>query len=424
MNLITVNFGSSVNNAPNVDENLLRKAEYVYFDTDNLFPQKLIRLADNCPIHSAAIFKHSQFITGDGLEWDEATDAEIERANNVLKEIFGDIHAFIKACALDRAYFNGHCAALQYARGGKLLKAEHVDFSNVRASKYLDEKGKLPNQYWYSHDWKEATGRRSYTGKYVPVEPKPYGNFFVERVKRKVLFIYDKQYKPSKIYYPEPEYLAGLKYIETEIKLSQYVDNLTTKGFRAGTHIHLYKEMDEDAAKATEKKINEKFAAEDAPDIILTYGGSPEANPTINQVPNFTNAEIITTVGRELDKKIDSAHPIPSMLYTSFETASGLDGQANAIREVLEYYQNTSVAPHQTAIENTINIILEQAGVSIKCKIKQANPVNFIVDKDIMLRVLTTDEIRNEIGWPNLEGEDRGQSIPITEKRTQDAPVQ
>lgn len=408
MNLLTVSFGTNNSNAPTIDEKTLNKAQYVYFDTDNLFPQRMVALADNCPIHSAAIQKHAFFIAGDGVEFEDETKAEA--CEKYLKERLGDVRQFLSATAVDRAYFNGHNAAFQYTKGGELFKVKHVDFSTIRSGKTLKE-GE-PIDYWYSPDWKNATNKRSFTDKYINIKPQEFKSFRANEKKRGVMIMYSRTYKPSKLYYPEPEYLAAIKYIQTDIELSRYIDGLTKKGFRAGTHIHLYKEMDDEAAKEAEKDINAKFTGDGAPDIVLTFGGSPESAPAITNLPAFTNAEILTTVGKELDKKIDSAHPIPSMLYTSFETASGLDGQANAIKEVIEYYQNTAVRTHQAAIEETLNAILEQGGFDNRCMIKAVNPVSFMVDKSIMLRVLTSDEIRQEIGWEPMK-DGKGETIPI-----------
>jgi len=417
LNMFTVSFANGIDNAPTITEDLLRKFDWIYYDSDNLFPQRMVTLADNSPIHGAAIAKHAMFIGGDGLEFeDEATE---EQALQYLEKVFGGktaLNLAIKGLAQDRAYFNGHTVALQYTRGRELLSAKHYDFTTIRVSRELDNG--TPRYVYYSPDWEISTGRKSYGGKYVDYEPQKFKNFSAWQGRNGVMFIYDKQYKPSKRYYPEPEYIGGLKYVETECNLGQYVNRLVIKGFKGGTHIHLFKEFDDDQAKKVESAMNEKFTNEESPDIVLTYGGDPTSAPTINNIPNLTNSEILTTVGAELDKKIDLAHPIPSMLYTSFQTATGLDGQANAIKEVLEYYQNTAVRPQQEAIENTLNTILEMGGIQNTCRIKAANPITFIADKDIMLEVLKVNEIRQEMNWPRLEDNDpRGEVIPAEVKQ-------
>lgn len=413
LNLLTVNFAESINNAPTVTEQQLRKADYVYFDTDNLFPQKLIRLADNCPIHSAAIMKHAFFVAGDGIEFEDASDGEIQTAMDALKELVGDEAQFRQDLATDQSYFNGHSVAFQYSRGRELLKVKHYDLSTLRAGKKLKD-GK-PTHYWYSSDWKEATNKRVFNGSREIYKPKDYESIDATEKRSGVMFLYSKGYKPGKQYYPEPNYLAAIKYVDTEIRLSQYIDNLTIKGFRAGTHIHLYKEMDEEQAKKAEEKINEKFTDQKAPDIVVTYGGDPSSPPTINQMPVFTNAEIITTVGNELDKKIDTAHAIPSMLYTSWKVNTGIDGMGKAVKETLEYYQNSVVAPQQRQLEKTLKRILSEAGIEIDLRIKPVNPIRQILDKDVMMNVLERNEIRQEMGWPELEGS-RGTEIPGTKK--------
>lgn len=410
LGMFSVSFGGNLNNAPLITEGTLRKADWVYFDRDNLFPQRLVRLADNCPIHSAAINKHAMFIAGDGLEFeDEERREEIEQ---VLTEKVGSIYEFVRRCAIDESMFDGHVAMFQYTNGRELLKVKHKDFSSIRAGKVLDKTTDLPERYWYSIDWTEATRRRGFAGKYINFEPKDFLNIDATPTRKGIMVKYAKKYKPTRIYYPEPSYISVLKYVETEINLGQYMRNLTIKGFRAGTHIHLFKELDGDEAIAAEKKVNDKFTGDVAPDIIVTFGGDPAAAPQINTMPNFTNAELVTVVSKELDKKIDSGHAIPSMLYTSFQTATGLDGQARAIREVLEYYQNSAVDPHQKSIENTLNLILSESGVDSKVKIRAVNPINFIVDKDVMLSTWTTDEVREEIGKQPFEDE-RGEVFPI-----------
>lgn len=422
LGMFSVTFSPDLDNAPLIDEGTLRKADWVYFDTDNLFPQRLVRLADNCPIHSAAINKHAMFIAGDGLEFED--EDQREQIEAVLAEKLGSTYEFIRRCAIDESMFDGHVAMFQYTNGRDLKKVKHTDFSAIRASKKLDRESALPEAYWYSIDWKEATTRRAFNGSLAPYKPQDYPNIETSEARKGVMVLYSKKYKPTKIYYPEPGYISVLKYVETEINLGQYMKNLTEKGFRAGTHMHLFKELDDKQAKVAEKKVNDKFTGPVAPDIIVTFGGDPQAAPVINSMPNFTNAELVAQVSKELDKKIDSGHSIPAMLYTSFQTSTGLDGQARAIREVLEYYQNSAVDPHQKSIERTLNFILKEAGIESTVKIRAVNPINFIVEKEIMLSTWTTDEIREETGRMPLEDEAEGMAFPITRIRGKDVRQQ
>ena len=52
---------------PSVDSRKHRKKEYIYFGKDNLFPDYLIDLADNCSIHRALLETKSKFIAGEGF---------------------------------------------------------------------------------------------------------------------------------------------------------------------------------------------------------------------------------------------------------------------------------------------------------------------------------------------------------------------
>ena len=62
---------------PDVDVRRNRKKDYIYFGKDNLFPNYLIDLADNCSIHRALLETKSKFIAGEGFSF-EGEDSQVD----------------------------------------------------------------------------------------------------------------------------------------------------------------------------------------------------------------------------------------------------------------------------------------------------------------------------------------------------------
>jgi len=165
--LIIFNRSDKVSQSPMVDETIRNSLDYVYYDTDNLFPQKLIGYADNSATLLSAIQTRIKYTAGNGFRWDvlkpngDNDTQKEDQLSNIFGEMLGDVSAsdFLHAVAFDRNMFTGMALQIPYNREGLPAGIIHTDLSAIRSGKMSDG---AVNTYWYSDDWGRATGKRTF----------------------------------------------------------------------------------------------------------------------------------------------------------------------------------------------------------------------------------------------------------------------
>ena len=394
--------------APSVDERFRNHLPYVYYDSDNLFPQRLINLADNSAIHSSILNEVARYTGGDGFEF---IGDSAERAEEYLNEILGElsIKEFITKTSVDIAYFQGFSWQVGYGRGslrGEIVRLWHSDFSTVRSGKMeIDDRGKgIVNDFWLSADWRVATGKRAFGGRDEFAKPHFVSAFNPKQGSKDGLqMIYCKWYKPSKRFYPEPKYIGALHWVDLSHSIAEWKNNTLKNGFSASVHLHVPTVKEDDEAYDLRSIIEEDFAgSRNAGGIFLTTGGVDEPNPVLNAVPSNANAEIISEINSRVNENIVASHGMPPLLM-GVQVATGLQSEGQAFQEAMDLFQNTKIRPNQALIEAKINKILEMAGIDAEFKIEKLAPVNFLPSDEIMLQTWTTNEIRERYNKEELE---------------------
>lgn len=405
---------NSASKAPIINQNLHSQRPYVFFGRDNLFPQRLIALLDNSSTHAAIIDAKIKFIAGGGWIFD-GEDAENDTARDVLSEVVMgfDNGEYSDRLANDLALFEGYYLNVVWETGGAIAKAQHKDFTMIRSSK-MNVETKRIDSWWISPDWAKATKKRNFEGVdkiYKPIEIPTYdpdnitNAGFSEDVADKGQCWQIKSYKPSKIFYAEPMYLGALNWIDIEGKVPNlHISNLDN-GMVGSQHIHLFEDLsDPNKRRDVENSINNKFAGTgNAGTIVVTWSTDKDLAPLINDLPNNNTHEMFGMLSARVNEQLVVAHRFPKVL-TGLETKTGLGGQALAIRESLEYLQNTVIAPYQKKITDPLNSILRTHGIDTKVNIAQLNPINILGDAGLIRETITVDEFRTKIqGMPPLE---------------------
>ncbi len=386
--------------APTISERVQKNKEYVFFDTDNLFPQRLIDIADNSAAHNTALTTIARHIAGDRLLFE---GDGVEGAERFLESITGGLMQFVNRTANDISYFNGYAWQPIYNRLGQFAHIKHSDFSTVRSGK-IDPETNDVNGFYLSADWKIATKRRSFSGEFELYKPHfifPF-NFETGTAEGRQL-IYRFGYKPSKIFYPEPDYLGALHWLEIDHSVAEFHDNNLKNGFAASAHIHVPTVKEDDEALALRRGIERDYAGSaSAGGIFVTMGGVDEEAPVINTVPQLNNTELLSQLHDKVNQEIVIAHNIPPMLI-GMQVSTGLQSEGLALKEALDLFHSGKIRPKQMWIENDLNKILELHGFSATVKIKRLDPIDFIPSDEILLETWTGNEIRELHGKEDLQ---------------------
>ena len=391
--------------APFVSEEIKTNKEFVFWDVDNLFPQRLVSLADNSSMHRSLIDTTAKYIAGEGIEFED------EAAETWFKERVGSLTSFIWRTAKDRAFFNNHAWQAIYQGDAGLNKLSHLDYSAVRSGKINRDTFDI-DHYWISRDWKIATHKNVFSGKNEIYEPIfiPRYDFATGREDGRQLYV-GAFYEPDNTHYPKPTYMGCLRYVDLARQLQEFHDNQLKNSFMPSLHLHVPTD-DEDDIDDLERDINKKFSgATNAGKMFMTFGNTEEAAAVINEIPSLNNTDLITILRDGMNEEIVNAHGMPPLL-AGLQVDTGLGGAGLAIKEAQENFQNTKIRPHQMKIEDDMERILRDNGFNSKVKIKKLEPIDFEQSDSVKMSTRTINELRDEGGLEPLEDE-RGDIFPV-----------
>ena len=394
---------------PRVEERLHKEVPYVYWDEDNLFPQRMVSLADNASLHRQLILTIAKYVAGEGLEF---IGNNAEAAEEFWNEITEKPDKHLWRTAVDSAYYSGYSWQVIYQGDGAINKVRPLDFSMVRSSKLNIEDFDV-NSYWVSRDWKVATDRKNFSGDseiYRPIEIQTYD--FDEGVGDKKQLLTVVSYSPDNTHYPKPDYMGCLRYVDLARNLQEYHDNQLKNSFMAGLHMHVSTD-DEDDIDGLEADINAKFSgATNTGKLFLTVGNSQEAPAVINEIPSLKDTDLIQLIREGMNEEIVNAHGMPPIL-AGLQVDTGLGGAGLAIKEAQENFQNTKIKPKQKQITENIEQILKDSGFTdVEVRIKQLEPIDFDQSDSIKLSTRTVNELREEAGLEEI-GDERGDMMGV-----------
>jgi hypothetical protein len=380
---------------PDVDIRKNKKKDYIYFGKDNLFPDYLIDLADNCSIHRALIETKTKFIAGEGFYF-EGEDNQIAQAERFLEGLDKD---FLRRTAIDMAYFNGFYWQSKFERSGKVAYLRNIDFSYVRSGK-MNENGEV-DKYYFSPDWKFATKRNSFKPEDEIYKPKPIASWQSSDrmlVRERGELVNGMCYSPGKLFYAEPSYLGALNYIEISNQIAEFHKNNLDNGMVGSMHIHLFEDLsDGEKRRKVEKSINNKFSgSENAGKVVVTWSTNPDMKTMVESIPVNDSHEMFTLLNGKVSEEIIMAHRTP-MALAGIKVATGLQSEDSLTRANMEYYQNTVIRPSQAVIEENLDKVLERNGINVKSKIKPLKPIDILGSEELMSRVMTINEIRTSV---------------------------
>lgn len=329
---------------------------WVRFGKDNLFPQYVQHLADNCAPLARAVETTALFAAGRGIRFVDAQGNEIEAAQSMFQELVGDTteEEFLGAIMYDIALFNACAFNVRRATGADIVRIDHLDVSRLRAGKKVD--GAVPAYYW-SSDWAEHMAMRS---RAIPEVIPAYG----VGVEAKEC-IYSKGYKPGKDYYGEPWWLGALQAAEVWAKIDAYNRTQIDTGFAPNVHIHVPSDMDDADMMELQKDMAASYYGARGKGAFLTTGklGVEGDKVEVTPIDVTPNAGKLDAIRSEAAGVIYDGYGIPRILVT--EQESGLASQGQAYKEQVNGWLKMRVYPMRKLFTRKLTAIMNAKGIPV-----------------------------------------------------------
>ena len=395
----------AAHNVPQFKEE--RSKDWILYGTEkpwrNRYPDYLLDLYNTSAKHHAIVQGKTDYIVGNGFNvYMEGLNTEnIARINEFIKHPNGkeDLNTLLYKACLDLEIFGGFAfEVIGNQTREKIAAIYHADFCKYRKAKDSDG-------YYYSDDW--SKGQPDF--EYIPAfNPNKVGG-------RSLLYV--RSYHPMSEVYPLPEYLGCVPYIEMDKEIANFHLNSIKNGFMGGTMINFFNgQPTEEEQQAIERKLYDKFSGSDnANKLVLNFNDSKEQG-----------AEIIALNGNDFDKRFDTLNKtVQTEIFAGHRIVdpqlfgikeSGIFASRNQIRDSYELFQNTYVNGRQRFLEEVFNSILEVQGYEGRLEIADTEPIGREYSEATRASVMTTDEIREEMGLQPLATEQMSKELQLAKE--------
>jgi hypothetical protein len=212
---------------------------------------------------------------------------------------------------------------------------------------------------FYSDDWGN-------TRKYKPAEYPA----FKERIKETSILIVG-EYRPGNNFYPIPDYISSVNWIELEYEISLFHLSQVKNGFSPGMIINFTSVPSEDEMDDVIRQLKADFeGAHNAGKVMFLFSdGADRAAQVTPMTLNDSDTRFIE-LNKEITQGILTGHGVTNPNLFSVSTPNEM-GAKSIIIESLEIFQSTYIMEKQTLIENTFNRLLRINGSNSKLEIKE-----------------------------------------------------
>ena len=355
----------------------------MYWGDGNTYPNFLLELYHNVPLHQSIVNSKVDYIIGDGLI-DKATGEPFK--GRVSKKDTASKLAY--KCVFDYVLGNFIAMYVEYNIFGKPILCEHIPFNYVRMNKSR-------NKFWISDDWFSRTTNQLSYDVYKPgTNPD----------KLTKVYIYVPYVPSANITYPAVRYGSAINNMVTERILVDFCKNDLDDGFSAAHVISFFKGLPtSEQGQQFAEKVKAAYSGAKGAKYIIDYN-----NPPTNQTP-AAPTQVATIDSPDYSAKLDfankknetnilAAHQAPSRALFGIEQAAGLNG--NDLENAYAIFSKTYINTSRSNVEEALNTIFKDLGfgeVEFKssCSFLPKNLSDATKEK-----VYTIDELRAIDGLP------------------------
>ena len=330
---------------------------YVQYGDDNLFPQYLIDLYKSSATHNALCTSIAYMIYGDGVQ------ADTLEARLKIEE-WGLQDEVRKAC-LDLKIQGGFALEVVYSIDRTTVaKVRHCPFENIRSAE-VDNDERV-NFYYYSKDWSNKQ-----------IEPELVRAFNPEdSLEYPVQILYVKPFSPGSYYYPKPDYIGSIDYIELDKEIGKYHINNIKNGLAPSFSIHFKNGVpaQEERHKIRNDIERQLAGATNAGKFIVTYSDSPERKPDFEPFPLSDADKQYQFLSTEVSDKIMVGHRVVSSAMFGVKTAGQL-GNTQELEIASELFDKQVVKPYQRIVKDALESIFGAAGTPTVVSVEEVPPM-------------------------------------------------
>lgn len=323
----------------------IEKGEWVNYGEDNLFPQYLVDLFHQSPTHNALCTTIAMMIYGEGFD----------PADLNAKLLFAQwgLEDELRKVALDLKIHNGFALEIVWSLDRTTIATvKHLAFECVRSGT-MDE-NEVVHEYYYSRDWSNRRNQPVCLPKFSP-ETKN---------EEPTQILYVKPFTVGSFYYPKPDYLGALNYIELEKEIGVFHINNIKNGLSPSFAIHFKNGIpsDEERQKIRMDIERQGAGAQNAGKFWMTFSDEPDRVPEIEAFALSDADKQYQFLSEETTAKIMVGHRVTNPMMFGVATPGKLGG-GTELAASEDLFERQVVEPYRMVIEGALKKILDACNV-------------------------------------------------------------
>lgn len=323
---------------------------WIDYGDNNLYPQYLINLYYNSPIHNALTNSIAFMIEGQGT-------------GTILDSALQGISFDLK---LQGAFVAEVIWSMDFTR---VVKINHLPFENCRLA--YDKEEEEITGIWYSRDWKNS---RSKKGKpeFIPA----FNPSMAQEQPRQVIYAHGMMAGSS--YYPKPDYFGALNYIELSHQMGMYHVNNILNGLFPSFIINFLNGIPQkEEREAIRREWEERLSgASNAGKFLMTFNEDPARTPDIQAFPLSDADKQYQFLSEETAKQIMVGHRVVSPLIHGIRESNGFGSNKDEMLVGLEIFNNQVIKPYQRIIEDVFTPILGEVKIQMNSVFDDAEVID------------------------------------------------
>lgn len=339
---------------PQFIENVNEQKHWVDFGADNLFPDYLKSLVAKSPLHSSIITQKARMIGGYGFNKINAEMRTMLFLKNMKSEF--DLDEILYRVAYDLEIYGAFALNIVWSKDRESIASiNYVDVSKVRiAAPSKDDKYPQLQNYWVSDGWENVR-------KYPPVL---YQGFSTRAKRKASQILYVKEQRAGVEYYGIPDYIPGIRWMETDWLISDFHMNNIKNGF-APSYVVTIPAMgasDEQRTYIAARLKEDLENTGNAGRWYINFVDNLEDAPKFEPIEMNSSDTRFMLLAEQIEKSILHSHRVVNPVLFGISQAGKL-GSRNEILEALELFQNSYLTPKQNILQKEFNRLARVNGV-------------------------------------------------------------
>ena len=321
------------------------KMGFVNYGDDNLFPQYLVDLFHSSATHNALSTTIAMMIFGEGFD---ATTLDGRLAFDQW-----NLNDELRKACLDFKIQGGFALEVNWSIDRTTIaNVSHLPFENIRSG-FVNEDEKV-EYYYYSKDWNDKRE-----------EPSEICTFNPERnIEHPTQILYVKPFSPGSFYYPKPDYVGSINYIELDKEIGVYHINNMKNGMSPSFSIHFKNGIppQEERNRIRMDIERQLSGASNAGKFIVTYSDDPDRKPDFEPFQLSDAHNQYQFLSEEVTSKIMVGHRVTSPQMFGVAVPGKLGG-GGELAEASELFEKNVIAPARQVVTEAVKTLLRAAGL-------------------------------------------------------------